>query len=128
MECSFAFLLGRFECRGLGVDHHFQHIGVKLAAVQHQYHTCADQHEKPWVDKPGQGCHTEVIGTQPLVELVGGHRDHPRGAFGEGFALLLSDMSFAHHRRRTHQYGGEVVLDRKSTRLNSNHTSISYSV
>ncbi|MOA05293.1 hypothetical protein D3C78_1248860 [compost metagenome] len=83
---------------------------MEFAAIQHQHHARGDDHEEPGIDEPGQHRQTEIVAAQAEVELVGRQGDHPRGALGEGLALLFADVPLADHRRRADQDGGEIVL------------------
>src|SRR5690606_40413834 len=76
MECSFTLLLGHLGGRRWGIDHHFQHIRMKLPAIQHQDHTCSHQHEEPGVDEPRQRRHPEIVCAQTEVELIGRSEEH----------------------------------------------------
>src|SRR5438034_4826858 len=53
-------------------------------------------------------------------------RSHPRRKVRSQTAA--ADDAHHHHRHRHLQYSDEATTDRKSTRLNSSHTVISYAV
>src|SRR5699024_11458000 len=80
---------------------------------------------------PGQTERTVVVTLRP-APLFGMKEDSPRlevAPFSNALELLfVIDLSKAQLRRRSFQPGDQSIVDRKSTRLNSSHVSISYAV
>src|SRR5699024_12493420 len=64
------------------------------------------------------------------VRWIGGvYRVHGVGATGITPIAVATASGLRHHGQRDgHRLGGAVAQDRKSTRLNSSHVSISYAV
>src|SRR6266480_7015501 len=100
-----------------------------------------DALHRPVEDVPGEGAvlvdHRQVVRDGPFEHVrgvdahVGAHQPRPRdlhvGTRGVGPVLGDLDAQDGSERElRGHQHG--LALDRKSTRLNSSHMSISYAV
>src|SRR5947207_10590993 len=59
---------------------------------------------------------------------LGLQRRHEQSALAQQFASNIFDADFQKHFQRGHQSNHTQQVDRKSTRLNSSHTVISYAV